>query len=178
MAQTKRGKAADKRKTAKKVLAPTKANVAKWKKNPGRMDIKGVDTKKPIGKAVTIAKKKKAGLAKVKTKQGKSINTIKTKIVVGQKPKEEIRKMNINEAQKIESERTLKDIMKYKATGGDKRGADEVIAQMSNSELMAHYTVRENELRKSITETGRASSIFTRRIERIKSEMNKRGMVV
>ena len=45
MAQTQRGKAQDKRKTAKKTLPKTKANVAKWRKNKGRMDIEGVDTK-------------------------------------------------------------------------------------------------------------------------------------
>lgn len=47
--QTARGIAQDKRKTAKNTLPATETNVAKWEKAPGKMDIKGVDTKAIIG---------------------------------------------------------------------------------------------------------------------------------
>lgn len=43
--QTARGIAQDKRKTAKNTLPATELNVTKWKRAPGKMDIKGVDTK-------------------------------------------------------------------------------------------------------------------------------------
>ena len=55
--QTKRGKAQDKRKTAKKVLKPTKKNAEIWRKNKNRMDIEGVDTKQKK-KSVTTKKPK------------------------------------------------------------------------------------------------------------------------
>ena len=43
--QTARGKAQDKRKTAKVTLKPTKKNAEIWRKHKNRMDIEGVDTK-------------------------------------------------------------------------------------------------------------------------------------
>lgn len=39
-------KSLDKKKTSKDTRAPTNKNIETWRKNAGRMDLKGVDTKK------------------------------------------------------------------------------------------------------------------------------------
>jgi hypothetical protein len=62
--QTTRGKKQDRRKTAKNVLPATKVNVAKWKKNPGRIDIQGVDTKRTTKVGNATSKKTTTRTAK------------------------------------------------------------------------------------------------------------------
>lgn len=58
--QTARGKAQDKRKTAKRTLEPTKKNAEIWRKNKNRIDIEGVDTKQKPKTKIKMPKKTKA----------------------------------------------------------------------------------------------------------------------
>jgi hypothetical protein len=43
--RTKLAQSVDKKQTSKKTVRPTKKNIETWRKNPGRMDIRHVDTK-------------------------------------------------------------------------------------------------------------------------------------
>jgi len=45
--RSKRAKTMDSKQTAKRVYPPSRDALERWKRNPGRMDIKGVDTSKP-----------------------------------------------------------------------------------------------------------------------------------
>lgn len=73
--RSKRARAADEGKQAKRVLTATFKNIEKWMKNPGRYDIKLIDTKKKgIGK-----KKRKGKTHKGNSKYRKALKETKKK---------------------------------------------------------------------------------------------------
>ena len=139
--RSKRAIASDLSKRAKKTLKNTKENVKKWKKQPGRMDIEGVDTpkkrlvratrgrrvktvrhiKKPKTKKTKITTPKVIKKAKPKTKK-----TTKSKITKKTSPTMKGKTIN----NKKDNSRLWQNVPKEKATMELKEEGETLVKRM------------------------------------------------